>query len=200
MQLLNTPIISMESFSELEDRNGLVVIDCGDEVRTPHRRRRRILIPMSTHPLWRQGGGGSISSSRVIPRMSSSVLEACLFQNRISWHHLSPPHSSSSFSSSSLLWTLLCHGAWAFAMLALIYPYLVIIFISFSQLVLFRGYYVNFKESSSSVDESSNGASSTLSLLVACLLVVMWSNSKRFPSSSSSSAAAAAARRMRRRS
>lgn len=46
VQLLNTPIISLANLSALEDRHGLVSIDCGNEV--------RCLIPMQTHPLWQR--------------------------------------------------------------------------------------------------------------------------------------------------
>ena len=34
LQLLNTPIISLNTLGSLEDHNGLVNIDCGVEVRT----------------------------------------------------------------------------------------------------------------------------------------------------------------------
>jgi hypothetical protein len=215
VQLLNTPIISMDTFSDLEDRDGLVCIDCGDEV--------RILIPMITHPLWRavrmrtqrryqrrqqqpgqeQQQQHHHRSSTITPRLSSSVIEACLLRRRVSsWLHFqSNTHHRVQYghgqyyteedelaavvegveegsNNNTLLHKIISCGAWGFVVLAMIYPYLLIIFITLSQTVLFQHSYQRSTDTTTLMQSSLPFASfyQTAVLFAASAVAVVWSS------------------------
>ena len=176
----------METFLDLEDRNGLVCIDCGDEV--------RILIPMSTHPVWRRTGGiggsrrrRSSRHSDMIPLLSSSVLEvACLMRYRHRRHAATltsrtlPQIDENTEGerlthAQKIVWYCAC----GFVTLAMVYPYLMIIFITVSQIALLKHSQHEEKAAGTSAVEYSSSLGSTALLLISTIAVVIWNSRTR---------------------
>lgn len=146
LQLLNTPIISLQTLSALEDRHGIVSIDCGNEV--------RCLIPMQTHPLWqrhrsRYAGyrGGSSSSSLheeagEATRMGGRVLHAFVF-----------------------------YATWMLLMGVILYPYAMIVYLSWKQLVQQQKHHHEQMQMLGRLEDASHSSAAWL-LLLACVATV----------------------------
>lgn len=212
----------MDTFLDLEDRDGLVCIDCGDEV--------RILIPMSTHPLWRtvrmgtqriyqrqqqqqQQPGREDRSSTIIPRLSSSVIDVCLRRHRASswllFHRRAHEYggmeeddlaeeAEAHNNTDTLLHKIISCGAWGFVVLAMIYPYLMIIFIALSQTVLFRHQHSQSTDTTTLMTQSMSSASfyQTAVLFAASAAAIVWSSRFDDPNGISSSSSRQIGRRI----
>lgn len=193
LQLLNTPIISMETLSALEDRNGLACIECGHEV--------RLLIPMRTHPAslaqqqQQQSEEGTFSTASAAQLLSYyshfSLLEACLRRQRDAWMRFHGREMSSSSSDpegrmgrrrdEGAMQTLAVFIAWIFVMAAMTYPYAMIIFMTWRQMTVAYNGSGSSNEAAThaaaTTDASDNSRSnhwSTNLLMIASAIAAVW--------------------------
>ena len=112
MQLLNTPIISLPTLSALEDRHGLVSIDCGDE----QVGGCRIVIPMLTHPFWYR------HRSRFFSPPSHAAATTAAFLGRA--------------EPISVLQMIVFYATWLLLLGIMMYPYALIIFLAWRQVLI----------------------------------------------------------------
>ena len=108
-QLLNTPIISLSALSALEDRHGLVHIDCGEQV--------RVIIPMLTHPFWQRHRNRFSSTQQ--PREASS-------------------NPADETAGVFLLHRVVFCMTWLLVLGTVMYPYAMIIFLAWKQVVVMQ--------------------------------------------------------------
>ena len=157
LSVLNTPMLSLRDLCALEDHNGLVCIDCGSEV--------RILIHTSTHPIWhhlyhQHQQQMTMTTRMMMPRLSTT---RSLLRHWASWRIFHGSGSSMEDRSSSVPQILAVFAAWLFIAAVMVYPYAMIIYMTYSQMTT---------ESTTTTTWSSCRV-----LMTACALALVWSSS-----------------------